>query len=85
MYWISLFIFDEIMNKNNLESLPSAWHPGLEDGVPEEWKEGDQPPEPSEDVEEPDVPDPNMEGMPTIWGYEDCDFDKSETCDLNLV
>ena len=53
--------------------------------MPEEWKEGEEPPELSADVEEPEVPDPNMEGMPTIWGYEDCDFDKSQTYDFSLT
>ena len=63
-----------------------AWHPGLEDGVPEEWKEGEGPPEfPEEEVEELEIPDPNMEGMPTIWGYEDCNFDKSEAWNIAFL
>ncbi|KAK7503572.1 hypothetical protein BaRGS_00005111 [Batillaria attramentaria] len=53
------------------------WHPGLGDEAPDGWAEGDEPPQYVADAEE-DVPDPNMEGMPHIWGYEDCDFDKSE-------
>ncbi|KAL8597496.1 hypothetical protein ACOMHN_047723 [Nucella lapillus] len=73
----------------NMEGMPTiwgyedcdfdkTWHPGGEDGVPETWKEGEGPPPFTEEGEEPEIPDPNMEGMPTIWGYEDCDFDKKK-------
>ncbi|XP_076448569.1 protein SSUH2 homolog [Babylonia areolata] len=54
------------------------WHPGMGEEVPDEWKEGDGPPEVLEGEGEEEVPDPNMEGMPTIWGYEDCNFDKKK-------
>ena len=47
--------------------------------MPEDWREGDEPPQWNEAEEKPDVPDPDMDGMPTIWGYEDCNFDKSKT------
>lgn len=48
------------------------------DEAPEDWAEGTEPPEYDAAAEEDEVPDPNMEGMPQIWGYEDCDFDKKK-------